>query len=284
METYLEPAVQEQPDLEQADDFLDPNALSAAENIEYEPEPGVILLPRTTVNYVVIAVAFFLLGAVTAFLLYNRTTEAVIDRAIARAVQSGSVVAAAPTATPTPDFYEVSEDDDPFIGAADAQVVMIEFSDFHCSFCNRFAQETLNPLIEEYGDRVRFVYRDYPVLHPESAPASVAAECAADQGKFWEYHNLLFANQALFGRELYLEIAASLELDVDTFTECLGSSEMMSEVVADRITGEGLGIRGTPTFFINGRILVGAQPYEVFARMIEEELAQVAANGDTITS
>jgi protein-disulfide isomerase len=240
------------------------------------PEPGVILIPRATVNYVIIAIVFFVLGGVSSVLFYSRTTEDLIDRTVAEVVaQLPDTVAAEaePVGLDPNQRYAVTIEDEPAMGAAEPVVTMIEFSDFRCGFCNRFRQETLGPLMEEYGDRVRFVYRDYPVLSPESLPAANASLCANAQGKFWEYHNALFDNQAALGRDLYLSLATDLDLDMEQFTTCVDEVTFRDEIVGDMVDGQALAIRGTPTFFINGRPLVGAQPYESFAAAIEQELA-----------
>ncbi|MGB7340266.1 MAG: DsbA family protein [Phototrophicaceae bacterium] len=170
---------------------------------------------------------------------------------------------------------EVSVDDDPAIGSLDAPVTMIEFSDFRCPYCGRFAIDTLEPLLEAYGEYVYFVYRDFAILGPESINAAIASECADDQEQFWTYHDLLFANQANLNRATYISLAEDLNLDMDTFTGCIDNETHLEEVQADSSTVQQLGATGTPTFFINGRFVSGAQPFEVFARIIEEELEAV---------
>lgn len=169
--------------------------------------------------------------------------------------------------------FEVGVDDDPAIGSSDAPITLIEFSDFRCPYCGRFATETLEPLLEEYGEYIHFVYRDFAILGPESVNAAIAAECADDQDAFWMYHDLLFANQSTLNRTSYLEFAGDLNLDVDTFTGCIDNETHLEEVQNDSSTAQQLGASGTPAFFINGRFVSGAQPFDVFARIIEEELA-----------
>lgn len=170
---------------------------------------------------------------------------------------------------------EVSVDDDPAMGLLDAPVTMIEFSDFRCPYCGRFAIDTLEPLLEAYGDYIYFVYRDFAILGPESVNAAIASECADDQEQFWVYHDLLFANQSDLNRATYITLAEELNLDIDTFTGCIDNETHLEEVQADSSTVQQLGATGTPTFFINGRYVSGAQPFEVFARIIEEELEAV---------
>ncbi len=169
---------------------------------------------------------------------------------------------------------DVSADDDPAIGPADAAVVIIAFSDFSCPHCANFALNTLPRLIEAYGDRVRFVFRDAPILGPTSGWAALAAECADDQGKFWEYHDLLFANQRSLSRENLTAYAQQLELDTAVFDACVDNQTHLEELQKDLADAQAVGLSGTPTFFINGRRVVGAQPFEVFVEIIEAELAQ----------
>lgn len=242
--------------------------------------PAVLVIPRVVFNYVIIAVVFFILGAVVSALgtnaLFNansRENQALIQDAVsAAAAAQGS----ADTASNEPDpnkVYDVSVDDNPFRGAEDAQVVMIEFSDFNCGFCGRFAKETLNPLMEAYGDRVKFVYRDFPILAQSSLTAALAAQCAYEQGNFWDYHNTLFDGQGQFSREFFIQQAADLGLDETAFTKCFDDQKYMDEIRNDAVTAQELGLRGTPAFFINGKYISGAQPYQVFADAIEAALA-----------
>ncbi len=169
---------------------------------------------------------------------------------------------------------DVSQDDDPAKGPADAKVVIIEFSDFTCPHCARFARETLPLLLDAYGDRVRFVFRDAPILGQMSVIAALAAECADDQGKFWEYHDRLFANQqGLSGQRLF-EFVQELEMDAAAFETCMNDQARLAELVKDYEDAQAAGLTGTPLFFINGRRVVGAQPLEVFVSIIEEELAK----------
>ncbi|HLA44393.1 MAG TPA: thioredoxin domain-containing protein, partial [Aggregatilineales bacterium] len=172
---------------------------------------------------------------------------------------------------------EMTVDDDHFIGMENAPVKVVEFSDYRCGFCRRFYETTLKPLTDHYGDLIQFVYRDFPIFGEESINGAMAAECSGDQGKFWEYHNALFDEVALenarpLNRETLQEIAGSLELDVDTWSVCFDGEEVYNEVVIDAVTAQQWGVTGTPTFFINGKALVGAQPIEVFIQLIDAEL------------
>ena len=191
-------------------------------------------------------------------------------RAIIASVLDEHASAAQPADTGPDRFAMV--DDDPYLGAVDAPVVIVEFSDFFCSFCKRHFDQTFVPLLENYGEYIRYVYRDFARLTPESAPAAMAAQCAFAQGKFWELHGDFFDNQASLGRDFYIQAAADNQLDVDAYTDCLDNNTYLDEVEIDGLDGQLAGVQGTPGFFINGQILSGAQPYGIFERMIQREL------------
>ena len=163
----------------------------------------------------------------------------------------------------------------PFKGGAHATVTIVEFQDFHCPFCRR-VQPTLSQLTARYGDRLKLVYRDFPIdsLHPQARKAHEAARCANDQERFWPYHDALYARPATAGPDDLKAIAKEAGLDVETFDRCLGAGTYRSAVQKDIDEGARLGVLGTPTFFINGRVISGAQPLESFARIIDEELAR----------
>jgi protein-disulfide isomerase len=160
----------------------------------------------------------------------------------------------------------------PAKGPANAPVEIVEFSDFQCPYCLA-AHPTVQRVLDTYGDRVRFVYRNYPLPnHPNARPAAEAAQCANSQGRFWPYHDRLFADQSKLGDADLKRTAAELGLDASRFNACLDSHQFKSVVDADLQAGQDAGITGTPAFFINGRELTGAQPYEQFQRIIDEEL------------
>ncbi len=178
---------------------------------------------------------------------------------------------------------EVSADDDPALGPEDAPVVIIEFSDFQCPFCKRFHASTLPQIIEEYvkPGKVRFVYRDFPLtrIHPNAGLAALAAECADEQGRFWPYHDRLFERQDEWGpspnaQALFERYAEELGLNVEQFSACLSEQRYAEEVIKDLQDGVKYGVRGTPAFFINGRKLEGAHPFERFKALIDAALEQ----------
>lgn len=162
-------------------------------------------------------------------------------------------------------------------GSKDAEVTMVEFSDFQCPFCGRFFEQTL-PLIESQyikTGKVKFVYKDFPLdsIHPQATPAALAARCSGEQGKFWEYHDLIFQNQQLLGDSSYSQWAADLDLDIDKFNDCYDSKKYLKAVQQDFNEGNNAGVRGTPGFLINGKLVSGAQPFSVFQQVIEAELS-----------
>jgi len=165
--------------------------------------------------------------------------------------------------------------DDPTRGPADAPVTIVEFSDFQCPYCSR-ATATLKKLETSYPGKIRLVYRDFPLvqIHPNAARAAEAAACANEQGKFWPMHDVMFEHQDKLGEADLKLSAASLGLDAAKFDQCLESGRYTGQWKKDTAEGEQYGVSSTPAFFINGRLVVGAQPYESFARIVDEELAR----------
>ncbi len=173
-----------------------------------------------------------------------------------------------------PPRIHVDAGDSPRYGSPDAPVQIIEFSDFQCPYCTRGA-DTLTEVKEKYGDKISVVFRHFPLdFHDKAQKAAEASECANDQGKFWEYHDQLFANQQAMGQADLERYATVLELDVAAFTECLNSGKHAPTVATDLEDGAAAGMSGTPGFFVNGRFIGGAQPIEVFSEIIDAELAK----------
>lgn len=176
----------------------------------------------------------------------------------------------------------VSADDDPVLGSDKAEVVIIEFSDFQCPFCRSFVEDTLPQLKKNYIDtgKAKLVYRDFPLsFHPGAEPAAQGAECAEDQGKFWEFHDIVFSEQAKqgtgtinFGVKEVKQWADKVGLNAAEFNSCLDLGKYKEEVAKDADDGNKAGVSGTPTFFINGNRIIGAQPYSVFKSVIDKEL------------
>ena len=177
----------------------------------------------------------------------------------------------------------IGVDDDPQLGPADAKVTIIEFGDYQCPSCRAFWRETLPRIKKEYVDtgKVRIVFRDFPIdeIHPEATMSAIAANCAGDQGKYFEFHDKVFREQDRRGRDIVrfrvAELkrwATEIDLDAPTFNECVDAGRHKDEVVKDYNDGVGVGINGTPFFFVNGRVIAGAQPFGNFRKVIEEEL------------
>jgi len=166
----------------------------------------------------------------------------------------------------------------PARGPADAPITIVEWSDFQCPFCAR-AEETLTRLRQEYPDKIRFVWRDMPLpFHDQARPAAMAARAAGAQGKFWAMHDRLYADHAApLGRERFEKEAAELGLDRKRFGAALDAQAGRSAIDADILAGTKAGANGTPTFFINGKVLTGAQPYETFKARIDDELKSTDA-------
>ena len=166
-----------------------------------------------------------------------------------------------------------------FKGDPDAPVTIIEFADFQCPYCGRFFAETKPQIDEQYMQKgkVRFAYFNFAFLGPESNWAAEAAECAADQDKFWEYHDKLYdsqsgENQGAFSKDNLKQFAEELGLDTSAFNECLDSGKYAQLIQDESSLASSIGVRSTPTFLINGQAVVGAQPYEIFQQTIDSLL------------
>lgn len=170
----------------------------------------------------------------------------------------------------------------PVNGKENAKVTIVEFSDFECPFCERYFRETYPQIKKDYVDtgKVKIYFRHFPLdFHPAATPSALASECANDQGKFWEYHDLVYKEQAKIagktGDTITQQLktwAQSLGLDTATFNQCLDNTVHQAKVDKDLNDGKAAGVSGTPTFFINGNRIVGAQPYASFKAIIDQEL------------
>ncbi|MFH0874846.1 MAG: DsbA family protein [archaeon] len=168
-------------------------------------------------------------------------------------------------------------DDDAVKGDKNAPVTIVEWSDFECPYCARFYQQTFGQIEKEYIEtgKVKFIYRDFPLgFHVNAQKAAEAAECAGEQGKFWEMHDKLFEQGVSGGIDSFKQFAKDIGLDASKFNECIDSGKMASEIAKDTQDGQAAGITGTPGFVINGKLVVGAQPFENFKQIIDEGLAK----------
>jgi protein-disulfide isomerase len=187
--------------------------------------------------------------------------------------------------TPSPinvNAEDLVDDNDPVLGDKDAPVTIVEFSDFQCPFCARFRTQTFEQIKTEYIDtgKVKFVYKDFPLdsIHSNARSAAEAAECANEQGKFWEYHDLLFEKQrewaSATGNDLFKQYAADLRLDTEKFNDCIDSKKYASEVSDDLKAATSAGGRGTPYFIVGSTPVSGARPFSAFQEAIEAELSK----------
>jgi protein-disulfide isomerase len=192
----------------------------------------------------------------------------------------GAGAVAAPTAAQQPDRarpdsnkrYDVVVGSAPVKGGANAPVTIVEWSDFQCPYCKR-VEPTLTKIAADYGDQVSIAFKHLPLsFHDKAQAAHQAAEAAHRQGKFWQMHDRIFGNQRAMSPAKYLEYAKEIGLDVDQFEKDLTSDAVKARISEDKAQAAKLGVTGTPGFFINGRFLSGAQPFDRFKRVIDEEL------------
>jgi protein-disulfide isomerase len=163
----------------------------------------------------------------------------------------------------------------PSKGPEYAPVTIVKFEDYQCPFCKQ-VQATVTELLSQYNGEIRLVHKDLPLdsIHPQARQAAEAARCAAEAGKFWSYHDLLYANSPNVSQENLKSYAKEVGLDVNAFDRCLGGGRFKAVVQRDLIDGAQLGVTGAPTFFINGREISGNQPLEIFEAIIDEELGR----------
>ena len=249
-------------------------------------------LKKSTFNVLVISliivagIATFFAGTYVSNLNSNQISEADLDKAIAK-LELKILQNQLPAKQPTPQV-KISADDDPVIGNTDAPITIIEFSDFQCPFCARFHTQTFPLILEQYIEtgKVKLVFRDFPIqsIHPNALPASIAAECANEQGKFREMHDMLFDNQNQWNKQktvdalsLFSKYATEIQLEQKTFDSCLTSGKYIDEIRKDLDDGRNYGVSGTPGFFVgNEKIgfveLKGAQPFDSFKKIIDAQL------------
>ncbi len=236
---------------------------------------------RRSALYAMLLPLALVTGLALGYLIWGQEGDAqVIAQAPSVAGQPAGDTVDDPTAPPSPPDLrnqqgqirlEVSADDDAVLGPENAPITIIEFSDYRCPFCKRWHNETLEPLFERYPDQIRLIYRDFPVVG--GFQAAQAAECAGDQGDYYAYHDLLFSGQfEELNTEAFTAYAEQLEMDPEQLLACIEEGTFAAEIEADARYAASLGVTGTPTFFINGIPLVGAQPIEAFIQIIDAEL------------
>lgn len=239
---------------------------------------------RLMINYLVVALVFLGIGVLFGRLIFGGTNGASLDEATLRSIVSEALASSGSGSAADAEMVQLA-DDDPIMGAEDAPITIVEFSDFNCGFCGRFANDTLPRLLTEYEGQIRFVYRDMPIIRGQnSVESAIAAECAADQGKFMEFHNLMFGDTTARTREAFIGFATELGLDEAAYTTCLDDPSKSDEVLLDMLDGQALGITGTPGFYINGRFISGAQPFEIFKTVIDREIERAGIDTASTSS
>ncbi len=174
-----------------------------------------------------------------------------------------------------PRLKEVQVGESPTAGGQSAKVTIVEFSDFQCPFC-KIAAETVGELKTKYGSKIKLAFRHFPLnIHPQARPTSEASMCVHEQGssKFWKFHDLAFQNQKSLDSASLEKYAKEVGANVEKFKECVNSKKYAQAVQGDMAYGEKLGLKSTPTFFINGRLVSGALPLDKFSEIIDEELS-----------
>ena len=279
----IEDGLEVEPELEVLDGSLEPE--SEFQYVTPEPNWPLIL--------VLLFIVAFGIGIGSGYLIWGRETgeialvenTAEADEQTEEQARDEPVSAEAPAEAPVEEpaysipeniqRYEVLEGDNPVWGSDNAPITIIEFSDYECPFCTKWHLQVW-PLIQaNYGDRVRLVYRDFPLvnIHSNATPAAAAANCAREQDKYWEFNEFLFTGEYSLNEDAYRSLADELGLEMEAFNECLESKRYNAEVQADLDYAVSIGVQSTPTFFINGLAVVGAQPYDLFEFIIEKELA-----------
>jgi protein-disulfide isomerase len=260
-------------------EFIEEALPTGGEEKARESTPEITITLRRGHLITILMPLTFALGIGLGYLVWGR---APVEAAIPVAAESSSTNASSPTgqatANPTQQQvvrYNVPTDDDPSLGPTDATITIIEFSDYECPYCQRWHAEVFTKLMETYPDQVRLVYRDFPLssIHPNAFPAAEAANCANEQDGFWDFHDRLFSMELGLSDQAYEQYARQLGLDQEAFVECLDNGRYKEEVQSDFDYAAELGVRSTPTFFINGIAVVGAQPFEVFQQVIDKEMA-----------
>ena len=263
-----------------------------SENFEEFPKKDEKIIKKSTYNILItsivitIAIAAFFMGSYTTNLNSDQILQKEFKNEIAK-LELKILEKQLPTKQPNIPL-KISIDDDPIIGNPNAPITIVEFSDFQCPFCAKFHVETLPLIMNEYvnDEQVKLVFRDFPIqsIHPNALPASMASECANEQGKFKEMHDTLFENQNEWSNQrsdnviiTFIQYALEVGLEEETFETCLKNGKYIEEIQKDLDDGRTYGITGTPGFFVgNDQIgfieLKGAQPFENFKRVIDIQL------------
>ncbi len=250
--------------------MIEPEFLDEPAVIEPQEEDTVTF--KRSHLYAVLTVLAFAVGVLVGYVVWGFGTT---GRGAQTAAQPSGEIAEAPV-TQEPQFvrYDIPSDGFPSLGPADAPITIVEFSDYQCPFCRRWHDEVYESLLAAYPGQIKMVYRHLPLtsIHPDAFGAAEAAMCANEQDAFWPYHEKLFSSDSL-GSDVYSQYAQDLNLNLATFESCMTEHKYKAAIEADSDFAVNLGVRSTPTFFINGLAIVGAQPLDVFKQVIDKELA-----------
>jgi len=244
---------------------LEPIETTSEENITF----------KRSYFYAGVSALTFFFGIVVGYVIWGSGLSSGLGSSSnSAALAQGPVVEAPVTAQPQYVRYDVPTQGFYSLGPEDAPITIVEFSDYQCPFCRRWYDEVYRKLFDAYPGKIRLVYRNLPLtsIHPNAFGAAEAAMCAGEQGAYWQYHDSLFSSDAL-GVEIYQQYASDLNLDMNSFNACLSQEKYKDAIQADSDFALKLGVRSTPTFFINGLAIVGAQPLDVFTQLIDKELA-----------
>jgi len=238
-----------------------------------ESNSGALVISALIIGSSIVAGSFLVRSAV------DRTGAEVsaLKGTLEAAAKSGPARDAGLRERPDPSRrYPVNTKGAPVRGDPEAKVAVVEFSDFQCPFCGR-AVSTLNQISQTYGNKVRIVFKHLPLsIHPKAPAAHAAAEAAHRQGKFWEMHNKIFANQAEMSPEKYRQYAKEIGLDLKRFDRDVADAGLKQRIDADAAEAQRLGVTGTPAFFVDGRYLAGAVPFEQIKALLDEDLGKAS--------
>jgi protein-disulfide isomerase len=253
-----EPKVDPTPELEE--ETMEAGAQKEAETVTF----------KRSHLYAVLTVLAFAVGVLLGYVVWGYQPNG-------SQVQVAAAPVAAPAqATEAPQFtrYDIPVKGFPSLGPENAPITIVEFSDYQCPFCRRWHEEVYEQLLSAYPGKIRMVYRNLPLtsIHPDAMGAAEAAMCAGEQDAYWPFHNKLFTSDSLT-QPTFLQYAQELSLNVDQFKTCITNEKYKEAIQADSDFAINMGIRSTPTFFINGLAVVGAQPLDVFKQVIDKELA-----------
>jgi len=247
-----------------------------AEELDAPTQRGDTVTFKRSHFYSVLVVLAFAAGILVGYVAWGLQAAGEAVQTSRTANQASGPVVGAPVATEVAQYvrYDVFSEDAYALGPEDAPITIVEFSDFQCPYCRRWHAEVFEPLLAAYPGQIRIVYRHLPLtsIHPDAFAAAEAAMCAGEQSAFWEYHEKLFSGETL-GTEVYTQYAQDLNLDMTAFDACMTEHRFQQAIQKDSDFALDLGISSTPTFFINGLAIVGAQPLDVFQQVIDKELA-----------